>query len=298
MPSIDFTYIQFFSSVFLQVHLCGHATLATAHVLFTEVGMTAPQLIFSTLSGDLIVERIPTSEPSNSPLLRMNFPQGKPMLTILPDELLDAVLRGLGLARHDLVWREGQNHQNTDAQQSSSSKIPMTAICPVTKKLFIEITSADKLLELKPNAELLLGIPFEAAELPVRGVSVMVHGGSTDRSSRQNLNIEFYIDTSTYLNYAPYDFLTRYFAPWNGIYEDPVNGSSHAALVVYWSKQVSTAGMGSLPLIHVSFQLGKERLRAFQASARTGELEVELAPNDRMYIYGHAITVMGGRLRT
>jgi len=38
-------------------------------------------------------------------------------------------------------------------------------------------------------------------------------------------------------------------------------------------------------------------MKAFQASARTGELEVSLAPNDRMYIYGRAATVMGGRLR-
>jgi predicted PhzF superfamily epimerase YddE/YHI9 len=44
-------------------------------------------------------------------------------------------------------------------------------------------------------------------------------------------------------------------------------------------------------------QLGKERLRSFQASARTGELEVELAPDDRTYIFGQAVTVMGGRLR-
>ena len=32
------------------------------------------------------------------------------------------------------------------------------------------------------------------------------------------------------------DFVSRYFAPWNGIPEDPVNGSSHTNLIPLWSK--------------------------------------------------------------
>jgi PhzF family phenazine biosynthesis protein len=41
----------------LEVKLCGHATLASAHVLFTELGETGEVLTFSTLSGDLMVRR-------------------------------------------------------------------------------------------------------------------------------------------------------------------------------------------------------------------------------------------------
>lgn len=40
-----------------EVPLCGHATLAAAHVLWRETGQTATRLIFETLSGDLSVER-------------------------------------------------------------------------------------------------------------------------------------------------------------------------------------------------------------------------------------------------
>lgn len=31
-----------------------------------------------------------------------------------------------------------------------------------------------------------------------------------------------------------YDFFSRYFAPWNGIPEDPVTGSAHTVLAPYW----------------------------------------------------------------
>jgi PhzF family phenazine biosynthesis protein len=41
----------------IEVPLCGHATLASAHVLFAELGLTAPQVTFNTLSGPLIVTR-------------------------------------------------------------------------------------------------------------------------------------------------------------------------------------------------------------------------------------------------
>lgn len=219
------------SSVALQVHLCGHATLATAHVLFTEVGATARSLTFSTLSGNLVVER--SEDGGKSPLLRMDFPQGTPEIVRLTADMQAALLRALGLTEADLVWQEGPLADSTDVE-----RVPMTAICPVTKKIFVEIVSADKLLKLKPDADALLAIPFAEAGLPVRGVSVMVQGGAEDRGRREHLNLAFYTDMSFLPDYVAYDFVSRYFSPWNGIYEDPVNGSSHAALVVYWSRQV------------------------------------------------------------
>lgn len=41
----------------VEVRLCGHATLATAHVLFTELGSAGESLVFDTLSGALTVAR-------------------------------------------------------------------------------------------------------------------------------------------------------------------------------------------------------------------------------------------------
>jgi predicted PhzF superfamily epimerase YddE/YHI9 len=52
-----------------------------------------------------------------------------------------------------------------------------------------------------------------------------------------------------------YDCVSRYFAPAKGIDEDPVTGGAHCALTPFWSTR-----------------LGKAKIRAFQASARGGEM--------------------------
>jgi len=53
---------------FLQVKLCGHATLATAHVLFSSGSVDSDVIEFETLSGVLVAKKIPaihTSSASN-----------------------------------------------------------------------------------------------------------------------------------------------------------------------------------------------------------------------------------------
>jgi PhzF family phenazine biosynthesis protein len=54
---------------------------------------------------------------------------------------------------------------------------------------------------------------------------------------------------------APYDMVSRFFAPYYGVPEDPVTGSAHCALTPFWAKR-----------------LGKKVLKARQASARGGDL--------------------------
>ena len=75
-----------------------------------------------------------------------------------------------------------------------------------------------------------------------------------------------------------YDFLSRYFAPAAGIAEDPVTGSAHCCLGPYWAER-----------------LGKTELLAYQASARGGEVRVQVK-GDRVILGGQAVTVMRGEL--
>jgi PhzF family phenazine biosynthesis protein len=70
-----------------------------------------------------------------------------------------------------------------------------------------------------------------------------------------------------------FDFSSRYFAPRVGIYEDPVCGSMHCRLAYYW-KSI----------------LGKSKFRAFQASRRTGTLNIEIV-EDIVKITGSAVTI-------
>lgn len=69
-----------------EVDLCGHATLASAHVLFEELGYGQPVVAFATRSGELRVERSATG-------LRMDFPACRPVVVTPPETLTQALGR-------------------------------------------------------------------------------------------------------------------------------------------------------------------------------------------------------------
>ena len=73
-----------------------------------------------------------------------------------------------------------------------------------------------------------------------------------------------------------YDCVSRYFAPAKGIPEDPVTGGAHCALMPYWAER-----------------LGKSEVRAFQASARGGELRCRLK-GDRVELEGSCVFYLEG----
>jgi predicted PhzF superfamily epimerase YddE/YHI9 len=64
-----------------------------------------------------------------------------------------------------------------------------------------------------------------------------------------------------------------------GIDEDPVTGAAHCALTPYWAELT-----------------GKSEMRAYQASARGGELTVRLKAG-RVELVGEAVIVADGALR-
>jgi len=74
------------------------------------------------------------------------------------------------------------------------------------------------------------------------------------------------------------DFVSRFFAPGAGIPEDPVTGSAHCNLIPYWAGK-----------------LGKNKLHAYQLSARKGELWCELK-GDRVLMSGNAVTYLKGEI--
>ncbi|MGT2532186.1 PhzF family phenazine biosynthesis protein [Streptomyces nojiriensis] len=80
-------------------------------------------------------------------------------------------------------------------------------------------------------------------------------------------------------NERGHDFVSRFFAPANGIPEDPVTGSAHTSLAPFWSARLG----------------GRDRLVGFQASARTGVVRTALR-GDRVLLSGHAVTVLEATL--
>ncbi len=62
----------------IEMDLCGHATLATAHVLISILNYPKNEIIFETLSGDLIVTFA-------DDLYTLDFPSRKPIACELPE---------------------------------------------------------------------------------------------------------------------------------------------------------------------------------------------------------------------
>jgi PhzF family phenazine biosynthesis protein len=96
-----------------------------------------------------------------------------------------------------------------------------------------------------------------------------------------DMNILAKVDHFAVIATAPgknVDFISRFFAPKQGIPEDPVTGSAHCTLIPYWSKR-----------------LGKKKLHAYQASPRGGELWCE-DRGERVIISGKAVPFLEGTI--
>ncbi len=203
----------------LEVPLCGHATLASAHVLFAELGLDAAAVTFDTRSGPLFVRRLGEG-------YEMDFPANAPRQTAVPDGLAEA----LGASPAE-VWAGSY----------------LVAI--------FEDEAAIR--ALKPDLAALERIAGEAT------------GG------RGNLSVAALAGAD-----APYDVVSRFFAPGSGIPEDPATGSAHCILSPLWSAK-----------------LKRTVLRFHQAyPGRGGDLECELR-GDRVLLRGQAVTVVEGVLR-
>jgi PhzF family phenazine biosynthesis protein len=203
-----------------EVDLCGHATLASAAVIFSELDPRRIQVQFETRSGTLDVRRARASEALAVGALVMDFPARPPVaLPEIPAGLVAAL---------------GARPRSTLA----------------ARDLVAVFDDADTVRQLRPDAAAL-------AELPAYAVCVTAPGNGPD---------------------ADVDFVSRFFAPRQGIAEDPVTGSAHCTLAPYWAER-----------------LGRRQLRARQVGPRSGELTCTFN-DDRVELAGTARLVIRGRL--
>lgn len=77
-----------------------------------------------------------------------------------------------------------------------------------------------------------------------------------------------------------YDCVSRFFAPGAGIPEDPVTGGAHCVLAPYWTQR-----------------LGKPEIRAYQASARGGEMICRMR-GDRVELEGQCVPYLSGYIES
>jgi predicted PhzF superfamily epimerase YddE/YHI9 len=199
-----------------EVSLCGHATLATAHVLRTT-GAATGRVRFATRGGVLSA----TADPAGS--ITLDFPTA-PLTPVDPPP---GAAEGLGA--------EVRSAHDTG---------------PAMHDLLVELADERTVRAVAPDLAVL-------ARLDHRGV--IVTAAAEDPGSG-------------------YDFVSRMFAPADGIDEDPVTGSAHTALAPFWSAR-----------------LGRDDLTGLQASARTGRVRTALR-GDRTLLSGRAVTVIDGDL--
>jgi predicted PhzF superfamily epimerase YddE/YHI9 len=192
----------------VEVDLCGHATLASAFVLFNCLGFAGDTVTFLTQSGPLMVSR-------RDSLLEMDFPSRPPAPCSIHPELVPA----LGSEPESIL---------------------------ASRDYFCVYNSVDEVLALQPDFARLKRIDRFA---------VIATAAGTDR-----------------------DFVSRFFAPAQGVDEDPVTGSAHCTLIPYWSQR-----------------LGKKSLFARQVSARGGELFCQ-DRGDRGKIAGKAVLYLQGTI--
>jgi PhzF family phenazine biosynthesis protein len=226
-----------------EVDLCGHATLAAAAVLLKEFGNESSSLRFDTLSGELVA----SAQPNN--MIELDFPTNAPKLL---DSVELAVVEPL-----------------VSCVRSSSPGFAVENVLysARTKKLVV-VVSQDagrrEYLELLPGLDVaknLQSVDQTAdpafSELQVRGVIVTMQDSTNE-----------------------YDFVSRYFAPWVGIDEDPVTGSAHTVIAPMWAEV-----------------LGCDTLRARQCSPRGGDLDLTVDwSQGRLQIRGDAFVCIKGAL--
>jgi len=124
-----------------EVNLCGHATLATAHILWTETNLAKEQTaIFDTLSGSLEVN-------NNKGLLTMNFPTETVTLLCSDDELA--------------------------VQLSKLLSCNYRGVYQTNEDLLLEVDSEEVVKNIQPNLPLL-------AKIPVRSLIVTAQSNSDD----------------------------------------------------------------------------------------------------------------------
>ena len=193
--------------------LCGHATLASAHILWQKgILKNGQEAHFYTRSGLLAAKRAGN-------WIVLDFPAEPPKPVSPPVELTNC-LPGL-----DFLY-VGRNRLD----------------------YLVELEDESILRSFNPKFHLMV-------KLPRRGLII------TCKSTT-----------------SPYDFISRFFAPHDGIDEDPVTGSAHCCLGPYWSER-----------------LGKLEMMAYQASRRGGELRVEVR-GERVILWGQAVTVLQGEI--
>lgn len=227
----------------------GHGTLATAHILFHEIGLTCAQLTFCIKHDRrLVVRRLDDGK------LEMDFPS-KCAVDVDIGAYLDEVCGVFGV---DVGCVERVLFEVSSG------------------KLFLVVDGYDSVVGVSSKrVNDLMDIDFGGCDVLV---GVLEACGIVRDEVVRGVNVSTYHLEGTQFD-GVYDIANRYFAPWVGIQEDPVNGWSHTILCTIYRDI-----------------LGKEMIRSYCASERSGEVITRIGDEGRVKLIGSAKTVLVGKI--
>lgn len=206
-----------------EVAFCGHATLASAYVLFKDFTEAKTIQFHVRQLGIFVV----TQDVDGK--IKMNFPIRKAeQVSDYPQALRDGLTK------------------------------PFKAVYLNAQAYIVEYESVQDVLDEQPNLEKLKQLGQVRTAITASQPDIAITAKGED---------------------GKFDCVSRYFAPAIGIDEDPVTGSIHTAIVPLWAEK-----------------LNKQRLVAYQASARGGILECFIESAERIEISGYAKLYMQAEL--
>ncbi|KAH8929883.1 Diaminopimelate epimerase-like protein [Atractiella rhizophila] len=245
----------------VEAPLCGHATIASAHVLFSNPVYVSPEAesieFASVFSGTLYARR---SLPFDGTIV-LDFPYTSsrliPPASAEAQKVIEGVVRASG----------GEWEGKLDEVRVGVFGEPPSASAEEDGK-----RTGHYVVRLAEGTKL-EGVPVNPSQL----VSSASGGG------RRGTAVTVAAEEG-----GEFHFYSRLFAPASGIPEDPVTGSLHALLGPYWASD------GAKNLKNPVREKGK--LRAKQVSTRGGILDLDWHGGDRVKIGGKAVTVSKGEI--
>ncbi|PWA17239.1 hypothetical protein CCH79_00010521 [Gambusia affinis] len=244
----------------MEINLCGHATLASAAVLFQYKNNVNPTLVFETRSGDLGVSKRKEGYIMDFPLNPPTKEDHSDFKDIIKVSNKHPHRSSLNTSQADFMCVLNSVFISLLQAAVGNHPVQEVLLSRDTKKLMIRLSDScerSALTSLKVDP---VALQSSDCSGRVRGVIVTMKGSPDCKPG--------------------FDFCSRYFAPWAGIPEDPVTGSAHTVLGSYWSDV-----------------LGKKKMLAYQCSSRGGELELEVRDDGRISIAGDVTPVLQGFIR-
>lgn len=132
-----------------ETNLCGHATLAAAHVIFEEIQSIHTEVSFRTRSGDLLIKKEDFEGEAN--FIKMQFPVAE----IFEEKIADSnLLKSLGI---------------------ENQKINSSIYIPEKQTWILEFESREEVENLQPNFEELVKNKYQN---PIKKVGITVKGNA------------------------------------------------------------------------------------------------------------------------